>query len=280
MKSSFVILTVIAAILFMSPQTHAKTFYLKNGEQIEYKSYQRSDGVIHLLINRDTEIEIPVSEVDLARTAESARKEKKTHPAKFTKHVKRHAVHRNIKHGMPSKIGKIPAPALTPVPHEKPAPVTKSVHVVPVPVKIRQANTKSGSPALCKELDAVFGEYFAAMRSGNSKERLKYVTGEQRRQIEQLEKLPKAQKKQMDAMFREALASGYKVTGCNITPDGKKATLNFTRKVPTVHYELGKGKNGKPAMIQKGKTEYEDSSCFADFVKVGNDWKIGKNDVR
>jgi hypothetical protein len=89
--------------------------------------------------------------------------------------------------------------------------------------------------------------------------------------------LPKAQKKQMDAIFRKALANGYKVTGCTVATDGNRATLNFTRKVPSASYELGKDKNGKPALLQEGKTEYKDSNGAADFVKVGNEWKIERS---
>ena len=277
MKGSFVILTVIAAILFISAQSEAKTFYLKNGDEIEYQSYKQRGGVVYLQINQDSEVEFPVGEVDLARTAKANGEKITAHPAKVKKHVIKRAADKTPKQGVPAKVMGKAAPGATPAVPEKPGHAANSASVAPVPAKAGPPTSQAGTPALRQELDAVYGKYFAAMRSGDSRESLKYVVGEQRKQLEQLEKLPKEQKKQMTAMLKEMLAGGYKTTGCTVAPDGKRATLNFTRKVPSVSYESGKDASGKETMVQKGETVYKDSNGTVDFVKVGNEWKIERN---
>lgn len=77
MRRLFVVVTIIAATLFISPQLWAKTFYLENGGQIECQSYRQKGGRIFVLINRDTEVEFAVAEVDLHKTVKAAGKEKK-----------------------------------------------------------------------------------------------------------------------------------------------------------------------------------------------------------
>lgn len=246
MKISFVILAVMAAFLFAPQQSQAKTFYLKNGDEIEYQSYKLRDGVVYLQINQDSEIEFPEGEVDLAKTAEAAGGKLKTPPVKLKKHEEKRAAGKALKQGVPANEMGMAEPSAA----------------------------QAGTPSLQQELNAVYGKYFAAMRSGNSREALKYVTGEERKQVEHMDKMPKEQKTQMNAILKAALAGGYKVTGCSASPNGKSATLNLTRKVPSVSYESGKDADGNITAIQKGETVYKDSSGIVDFVKVGNVWKI------
>ena len=98
MKRFIIVLTVIAATFSFTPVLWAKTFYLKNGEEIEYKSYRQKAGTIYLLINRDTEVEFPAHEVDLAKTVKAAAESKKS---KLKKHPKRHSVKKSVKHAVP-----------------------------------------------------------------------------------------------------------------------------------------------------------------------------------
>jgi spermidine synthase len=92
MGKSLIIFTVIAAVLLIStPQLWAKTFYLKNGEQIEYKSYWKKNGRICLLITRDTMIDFAPSEVALNKTRKSAGIGKKHKHRRHVLHRKHHA---------------------------------------------------------------------------------------------------------------------------------------------------------------------------------------------
>jgi hypothetical protein len=73
---------------------------LKNGEEIEYQSYRQKNATIYLLINRDTEVEFPVNEVDLAKTVKAAGESKKI---KHKQHATRHSAKKAVKHAVPSK---------------------------------------------------------------------------------------------------------------------------------------------------------------------------------
>jgi len=100
MKRFIFILTVSVATFSICPQLWAKTFYLKNGEEIEYQSYRQKNATIYLLINRDTEVEFPVNEVDLAKTVKAAGESKKI---KHKQHATRHSAKKAVKHAVPSK---------------------------------------------------------------------------------------------------------------------------------------------------------------------------------
>lgn len=86
MKVLIVFLT-LAATLCIAPQLRAKTFYLKNGERIEYQRYWEKDGRIYVLINRDTEVDFAPEEVDLRKTEKAARVEKKIRHKKSVKRM-------------------------------------------------------------------------------------------------------------------------------------------------------------------------------------------------
>ena len=148
MKRFFIVLTVILATFSIAPPLWAKTFYLKNGDEIEYQSYRQKEGTIYLLINRDTEVEFPVKEVDLAKTVKAAGESKKV---KQKKHAKRHSVKKAVKHAVPSKM-KETAPAATqtsaanPAPSTKQAPAATSVPAAkPAPAKGGPAKNQPGN---------------------------------------------------------------------------------------------------------------------------------------
>ena len=100
MQRFIIVLTVIVATFSIAPLLWAKTFYLKNGDQIEYKSYRQKGGTIYLLITRDTEVAFSASEVDLAKTVKAAAASKKL---QHKKHAKRSSVKKTVKHAAPSK---------------------------------------------------------------------------------------------------------------------------------------------------------------------------------
>ena len=100
MKRFIIVLTAFVATFSLCPQLWAKTFYLKNGEEIEYQSYRQKNATIYLLINRDTEVEFPVNEVDLAKTVKAAAESKKM---KHKLHAKRHSARKAVKHAVSSK---------------------------------------------------------------------------------------------------------------------------------------------------------------------------------
>ena len=278
MKGLFVFVT-LAASLCIAPQLEAKTFYLKNGEQIKYKRYWQKDGRINVLITRDTLVDFAPEEVDMEKTLKAAKtgvaKKKVTHK----KHLKRHAVPKAAKPACPAAEEKKPVPAALPPAAAKPLPVKPAPPAVkpmpgvqPMPARpaasaatpapVRPANTQPGTPALQKELDAVYGKFYAATRAGNYNEQMKYVVGEQRKDVEKLEHAP-AQQKEMVKKMMTTLSKSYAVSGCSVAPDGKSASLNTKRKTPVFN--------------EKGvKIEEKDSYGTVDFVKDGNLWKIAK----
>ncbi len=262
MKRLVVVVTVLAATLCIAPQLWAKTFYLKNGEQIEYKRYWQKEGRVYLLINRDTLVDFAAAEVDLEKTAKAAKtgvvKKKATHK----KHLKRHAAQKAVKPACPAAEGKKPAaaaqlpsaakpgPAVKPVvPAAKPAPAAE-------PAPVRHSNTQPGTPALQKELAAVYAKCHAAMRAGDVNEQSRYATAKQRKHMQELmAKATDKQKTQMKELMKTMVAKSYSVTGCTVAPDGKSATLNLKGKVDFM-----------------GKEQDNDGSI--DFVREGNEWKI------
>jgi len=66
-KSITVSLFILALLLSAGPAA-AKTFYLKDGATIEYRRVWKQNGLIYLLVNRDTLVTFLPKEVDQART--------------------------------------------------------------------------------------------------------------------------------------------------------------------------------------------------------------------
>ncbi|HYS43733.1 MAG TPA: hypothetical protein VEM32_07100, partial [Geobacteraceae bacterium] len=101
MKGLFVFVT-LAATLCIAPQLWAKTFYLKNGEQIKYQRYWQKEGRVYLLINRDTLVDFAPEEVDLEQTAKAAKTGVVKKKVAHKKHVKRHAAQKAAKPACPA----------------------------------------------------------------------------------------------------------------------------------------------------------------------------------
>lgn len=130
MKGLFVFVTVLAATLCIVPQLWAKTFYLKNGEQIEYQRYWQKEGRVYLQINRDTLVDFAPEEVDLEKTVKAAKTGVVKKKAKHKMHVKRHAAQKAAKPATPAAEGKQPVPAAQPAPAPQPAPAMKPAPAV------------------------------------------------------------------------------------------------------------------------------------------------------
>jgi hypothetical protein len=129
-----------------------------------------------------------------------------------------------------------------------------------VTAETKTVTQQPGTPALQKELNAVYGKYYAATRAANFNEQLKYVTGEQKRLVEKVLLAPSDQREMVKEMMGK-LARSYVDTGCSIAPDGKSATLNTRRKVQVYN---AKGE----------KTREQDCIGNVEFIKVGSTWKI------
>lgn len=259
MRGLSVVLVVLAAVLFVSPQLWAKTFYLKNGDEIEYQSYRQKDGAISVLINRDTEVDFPLDEVDLEKTAKAAAEEEKkaaaaAKKAKKKKGVKRPAVHRGAKpkpgKAAPAKAGeKKPAPAASPAPAAKP---------VPAPAKAGPAASQAVPAALKTELAAVYDKFHRATRAGDFDGQMKYVAAKNQAQMkEMMAKAPGNAKEMVAGLMQAMTAKSYTVTGCTPSSDGRSATLALKGKIDFM---------GKDA----------DSDGTVSFVREGNEWKIDK----
>jgi hypothetical protein len=136
MKRLFVVVTVLAATLCIAPQLWAKTFYLKNGEQIEYQRYWQKEGRVYLQINRDTVVDFAPDEVDMEKTVKAAKTGVVKKKVKHKKHVKPHAVQKAAKPATPAVEGKQPAPAAQPSSAAKPAAAVKpAASVKPMPAR-------------------------------------------------------------------------------------------------------------------------------------------------
>jgi hypothetical protein len=138
MKRWVVFVTVVAATLCSAPQLWAKTFYLKNGEEITYRRYWQEKGRVYVQINRDTLVDFAPDEVDLAKTAKAA----KTGEAKKKA---RHATPAKRKHPKA-----VPAPGASTVQESKPAPVANPA-LAPQPVPAVSAKP---APAPAKPVPA------------------------------------------------------------------------------------------------------------------------------
>ncbi len=68
MKTVTAILITLATLCFLAQPVLARTFYLKNGEQINYQKSWKKNGRIYVLINRDTLIDFAPEEVNLKKT--------------------------------------------------------------------------------------------------------------------------------------------------------------------------------------------------------------------
>ncbi len=272
MKGLFVFVTLVATLCIV-PQLWAKTFYLKNGEQIKYQRYWQKEGRVYLLINRDTLVDFAPEEVDLEKTVKAAKtgvvKKKATHK----KHVKPHAAQKAAKPACPAAEEKKPAPAalppsaakpapaVKPAPAAKPAPAVKPMPARPAasaaaPAPVKSANTQPGSPALQNELAAIYAKCHAAMRAGDVNEQARYAAAKQRKHmLESMAKATDKEKAQLKAMMKAMVAKSYSVTGCTVAPDGKSATLNLRGKIDFMGKE-------------------QDNDGAIDFVREGNEWKI------
>ncbi len=148
MKRVIVLVTVLAATLCCVPQLWAKTFYLKNGEEIEYQRYWQKEGRVYVLINRDTLVDFAPEEVDLAKTAKAAKAKKKAQHRKPAKRVHRKAVpapsDSRVREMKPAP-GANPAPVVKPAvaagPAAKPAPAP-AARPAPPPASPKQAAAK------------------------------------------------------------------------------------------------------------------------------------------
>ena len=91
MKGLIVYIT-LAAMLCIVPQLGAKTFYMNNGERIEYQRYWEKDGRVYVLINRDILVDFTPEEVNIGKTEKAAGAEKNIRHRKSVKRVQHKAV--------------------------------------------------------------------------------------------------------------------------------------------------------------------------------------------
>lgn len=68
MKTTTFVVALLTASLFAAAPLAAKTLYLTNGDQIEYKSTWRQDGRVYVLINRDTLVDFSPREIDMKKS--------------------------------------------------------------------------------------------------------------------------------------------------------------------------------------------------------------------
>lgn len=245
MKRAIIAAAVVSAVLCAAPALRAETIYLKNGYEIDCQRSWQEKGTVYVQINPRSTIEFAPEEVDLERTAGGAKGER---------HVSRKPHGNGAKH---------PAPGTSTGAHhgesagggnEPPTAVAGSLH-------IGGANREE---IVRKELDAVYGKFYAALRCGRYREQLKYVVGEERTHVEKMVKMPAGQREFVSKMMR-TLAPSYAVTGSSVAPDGKSATLDTVRRVPFIAYDVAAGQE---------TPDYKEIATVVQFVRMGSEWKI------
>ena len=234
MKGLMVAMAVVCAVVWSGPQAEGKTFYLKNGEEIEYQQSWQKDGMIHLLVNRDTLLQFAPEDVNLKRSRVAAQ-------------------------------AKIPTRKTAKAATAASASASTSRNVTAAAPK----GYKPAPPAVRTELEGVYSKFYAAVRSGDIDEQLKYVTGKQRASVEKFGDASGEGKQLVLELMRRALPEAYVVTRVSIAADNDKATLATVRKYPVEQYEMVDN-----ALVKTGPTRYKNVTGVVSFVKEGSQWKI------
>lgn len=149
MKKATSILILFAALIFLAQTVTAKTFYLKNGEEIDYQKSWKKNGRIYVLVNRDTLIDFAPGEVDLKRTYRKPAAEKKAKHHLVKKHHKVLKGHKKAKKptvsGKSMQVGNAPESKVTKK-GTPPQPATKALSGAQKKTSVPPA-VKQGKPA-------------------------------------------------------------------------------------------------------------------------------------
>jgi len=235
MRGSFVALAVIAGVLFAAPSLWAKTFYLKNGEEIECQSYRQQGDRIIVRINNETVVDFALDEVDFKRTP-------KIKPGNTDRKVKRSA-------GASVDAKALRVTELTdPLPEDT---TWWSAGDTP-------ADYQPGTPELQDELSAIYAQYNEAAQAGDFKQVAKYMPEYQaKRSLELLAKVKdKNELLVRTQTLKEMAVKDFSAQKCAVSPDGKIAAL------------AGRGKT------MKGGT-YREAPGTVKFLKENGTWKVG-----
>ncbi len=144
MKKATAILISFAALLFLAQPVTARTFYLKNGEEIDYQQSWKKNGRIYVLVNRDTLIDFAPEEVDMQKTYRHGAHEKK---------VKRHhgKRHKKVLKGHKKEMKRSSAGKSTPEKKTPESPASKKgMSTQPAMKAPANAQKKTPSPAPVK----------------------------------------------------------------------------------------------------------------------------------
>lgn len=219
MRRSFVTLTVIAGFFFASPSLWAKSFYLKNGEEIECQSYRQQGDMIYVQINNETEVDFALDEVDFRKT--------KIKPGNKYRKVKRSA-NTNVD--------------------------SKAIHVTEVNDPLPEDTTwwsagdtpagyQPSTPQLQNKLSALYEKYNRAAQSGDFNQVVKYMPEYQaKRSMELLAKVrDKKERLLRKKTLQEMAVKDFSAQKCVVSPDGTIAAL------------AGKGKTIKGGKYQESQ---------------------------
>jgi hypothetical protein len=235
MRESFVALAVITGVLFAAPSLWAKTFYLKNGEEIECQSYRQQGDRIIVRINNETVVDFALEEVDFKKT-----------PG-----IKPGNADRKAKRSVGASVG---AKALR---------VTELTDPLPEDITwwsagATPADYQPGTPELQDELSALYAQYNEAAQSGDFKQIARYMPEYQANRS--LELLAKVQDKNellvRTQTLKEMAIKDFSAQKCAVSPDGTIAAL------------AGRGKKMKGGA-------YREAPGTVKFLKENGTWKVG-----
>lgn len=249
MRTMTVITTVLLCAILLAPQLWAKTFYLRNGEEIEYQSYRKQKNLVSVLINRDTEVGFAPDEVNWAKTVKAAReagsKKKMAGQKSYRKQTasSKASGAKAVGTFRQNPVAAIAAPAVEPLP-------------------AGSTVTKEAAPTLRSELAAIYHDYHKAVLSGDLDAIMKFVTREKRQEMEgMLAQADASQKAMLMQMMQAMVPTDYAVTGSALTSDGESATLSLKGSINFMG-------------------NHTQSEGTVSFKREGNTWRINKESWR
>jgi hypothetical protein len=234
MRRPFGTLAVIAGLLIAAPSLWAKTFYLKNGEEIECQSYRQQGDRMYVQINNETRLDFALDEVDFKKTP-------KIKPGNKDRKVKQ------------SADTNVDAKAIR---------VTELTDPLPEGTTWWKAGDtpddyQPGTPQLQEELSAIYAKYNEAAQSGDFNQVARYMPEHQaKRSMELLAKVKDKKERQLrKKTLQEMAVKDFSGQKCAVSPDGTIAAL------------AGKGKAIKGSKYQEAKGTVK-------FLKENGSWKV------
>lgn len=199
--SHFIVVTL--AVYSLSSPVSAAVVYLKTGEEIECESYRRQGDSVYVSINRETEIDFDVEEIDFGKTPASPNKTKQ---ASATTNAR-------------STVKAIPATEGSSATDETSN--GRPFFGVPIP-----EDSTACTPELQDELLARFSKYNRAAEAGDFSKFQKHIIMYQAEETKKaLAGLSKTELQKRRKVLQEMAVKNYRATACMVSPGAGTAAV-------------------------------------------------------